>query len=69
MKHTTVIDSTREEEIIIYARDRRAEIQAIEAYLDGLNTELVGYGRGAGSYRSSPPIYIAFSLMTARSTP
>ena len=46
MKHTTVIDSTREEEIIIYAHEHRAEIKAIEAYIDGLNTELVGYGEG-----------------------
>ena len=44
MKHTTVIDPRREEEVVIYAKQRTREIAELESYLDRLDTELVGYG-------------------------
>ena len=44
MKHTTVIDPTREEEVIIYAHARTPEIEALETYISRMDTELPGYG-------------------------
>lgn len=44
MKHTTVIDPHREEEVVIYAGKRTKEIEELESYLDRMSTELVGYG-------------------------
>ena len=44
MKHTTIIDPRREEEVIIYARERTREIRELEGYLDRLDAELVCYG-------------------------
>ena len=44
MKHTTVIDPHREEEVVIYAGKRTREIEELERYLDRMSTELVGYG-------------------------
>ena len=44
MKYTTVIDQGCEEEVIIHARRRTREVEALEAYIDSLNTELTGYG-------------------------
>ena len=32
MKHTTIIDPCREEEVIIYARERTREIRELEAH-------------------------------------
>ena len=44
MKHTTIIDPHREEEVVIYAGTRTREIEELERYLDRMSTELVGYG-------------------------
>ena len=44
MKHTTIIDPHREEEVIIYAGKRTREIEELESYLDRMGAELVGYG-------------------------
>ena len=44
MKHTTIIDPHREEEVIIYAGQRTREIEELERYLDRMGAELVGYG-------------------------
>ncbi len=44
MKHTTVIDPNREEEVVIYAQERTKEIAELEGYLDRMNAEIVGYG-------------------------
>ena len=44
MKHTTIIDPHREEEVVIYAGKRTREIEELERYLDRMSTELVGYG-------------------------
>ena len=46
MKHTTIIDPTQEEEIVIHARARTREIEALEAYVEQMGKELVGYGEG-----------------------
>ena len=43
MKYKTVIDPRREEEVIIYARRRTREVEALEAYVEGMSTELLGY--------------------------
>jgi DNA-binding LytR/AlgR family response regulator len=45
MKYTTHIDPTREEEAVIYARQRTPDIEALEAYIEVLGRELTGYGR------------------------
>lgn len=44
MKCKTVIDPRREEEVIIYAHSRTREVEALEAYVQGLSAELLGYG-------------------------
>jgi DNA-binding LytR/AlgR family response regulator len=44
MKHTTVIDPHREEEIVIYTKRRTREIAELEDYLDRMGAELMGYG-------------------------
>ena len=44
MKHTTVIDPHREEEVVIHARKRTREIEELEHYLDRMCAELTGYG-------------------------
>lgn len=44
MKHTTHIDPDREEEVIIYTHRRTTEVEALEAYIDHMSTELFGYG-------------------------
>ncbi len=44
MKHTTVIDPTRDEEVIIYAHRRSREVETLEAYIDQMGKELLGYG-------------------------
>lgn len=44
MKHTTIIDPHREEEVVIYAGKRTREIEELESYLDRMSAELVGYG-------------------------
>ena len=44
MKHTTIIDPHREEEVVIYAKKKTGEIEELESYLDRMGAELVGYG-------------------------
>ena len=44
MKHTTVIDPHREEEVIIHANKKTKEIEELESYLDRMSAELTGYG-------------------------
>ena len=45
MKHTTYINPNREEEVMIYARKRTSKIDLLEAYIEGLDREILGYGR------------------------
>lgn len=44
MKHTTIVDPTHEEEVIIYTHKRTREIEELEGYLDLMSAELLGYG-------------------------
>jgi DNA-binding LytR/AlgR family response regulator len=44
MKHTTVIDPHREEEVVIHAKKKTKEIEELESYLDRMSAELTGYG-------------------------
>ena len=44
MKHTTVIDPHREEEVVIHAKKKTKEIEELESYLDRMSAELMGYG-------------------------
>ena len=44
MKHTTIIDPHREEEVVIHAKKKTKEIEELESYLDRMGAELVGYG-------------------------
>lgn len=44
MKFTTHIDPNREEEVIIHARRRTQAVADLEAYIESLDAELVGYG-------------------------
>ncbi len=44
MKHTTIIDPHREEEVVIHAKKKTREIEELESYLDRMGAELVGYG-------------------------
>ena len=46
MKYTLHIDPDREEEIVIYARAKTPEVEALIGYVDRMNTELLGYGEG-----------------------
>ena len=46
MKYTTIIDPSGDEEIIIHTRARTREIEALEAYVEQMGKELVGYGEG-----------------------
>ncbi len=46
MKHTTIIDPAREEEVIIHAKKKTKEIEELESYLDRMSTELLGFGEG-----------------------
>ncbi len=43
MKYTTIIDKNREEEVLIYAKERNALVFDIERLIDASNTQLVGY--------------------------
>ena len=44
MKYTTIIDPTGKQEVIIHARRRTPEIDALENYILHMDTELLGYG-------------------------
>lgn len=44
MKHRTIIDPAREEEVVIYAKKHTREVAELEDYVERLETELVGYG-------------------------
>lgn len=44
MKYTTIIDPGGEQEVIIRARRRTPDIEALEDYIRHMNTELLGYG-------------------------
>ena len=44
MKYTTIIDPSVECEVIIRAHRRTPEIDALEAYIRHMDTELLGYG-------------------------
>ena len=43
MKYSIFIDPEREEEILIYTREKNALIERIEELISGSNVELVGY--------------------------
>ena len=44
MKYTTIIDPSGEQEVIIRARRRTPDIEALEDYIRRMDTELLGYG-------------------------
>lgn len=44
MKYTTHIDPNQEEEVIIRARCRTKAVADLEAYIESLDAELMGYG-------------------------
>ena len=46
MKLTTIIDPSCEEEIIIHTHARTREIEALEAYVEQMGKEILGYGEG-----------------------
>ena len=46
MKCTVIIDPTREEEVVIYARERNGSVEEICALVEGTAPLLVGYGDG-----------------------
>ena len=46
MKFQTIIDQDRDQEVVIYAHKRTREIEELEAFVDNLGTELMGYGDG-----------------------
>lgn len=54
MKYTTVIDQSREEEVVIHAHRRTKEVEALEAYVKALGTELLGYGEAGQIIPLSP---------------
>lgn len=43
MKYQTVIDSNREEEVLIYVHERNRATEELERFIDGLSMELIGY--------------------------
>ena len=45
MKYTTIIDPHRDQEVIIYARQKTPEIEALEDYIRRMDAELLGYGK------------------------
>ena len=45
MKYTTIIDPHRDQEVIIHARRKTPEIEALEDYIRRMDTELLGYGK------------------------
>ena len=57
MKHTTNIDPHREEEVVIYARRRTPEVEALEAYIERMSAEIMGYG-GAGEMIPLRPVEV-----------
>lgn len=46
MKYTVIIDKNREEEVVLYLRERRELVDDIEKLISSENGELVGYGDG-----------------------
>ena len=48
MKCTTVIDRTRDEEIVIYAHERTSLVGEIEALVERHTTDLIGYREHRG---------------------
>ena len=43
MKHTTIIDPIREEEVLIYAKERSALVEELERLCDRPTSSLIGY--------------------------
>ena len=60
MKHTTIIDEGRDEEVVIYARRRTKDIEALEAYVEQMSTDLIGYGESGEIVRLRPADVICF---------
>ena len=56
MKCTTVIDPSREEELLIYAHERTALVKALEE-LASERPELIGYGEGSFTTLTAAEIY------------
>ena len=54
MKYTTHIDPNQDEEVIIRAHRRTKEIADLEAYVEGLTAELMGYGGDGRIVRLNP---------------
>ena len=62
MKHTLIIDEARDEEVIIYAKRRTKDTDALEAYVEQMSCELIGYGEGGKIVRLRPSDVVCFSV-------
>ena len=67
MKYKTVIAPEREEEVVIYAHRRTRKVEALEAYVEELSTELLGYGDG-GQIRPLHPADVHCFVVEAGKT-
>ncbi len=66
MKYTLHIDPDREEEVIIYARARTSEVDALIGYIDRMDTELLGYGDGGQILPLRPGEVCCFTVEEGR---
>ena len=66
MKYTLHIDPDREEEVVIYARARTPEVEALIGYVDRMNTELLGYGEGGQILPLHPSEVCCFTVEEGR---
>jgi DNA-binding LytR/AlgR family response regulator len=66
MKYTLHIDPDREEEVIIYARERTSEVDALLGYIDRMDTELLGYGDGGQILPLRPGEVCCFTVEEGR---
>jgi DNA-binding LytR/AlgR family response regulator len=66
MKHTTVIDPHREEEVIIHARRRTKAIEELETFIQEMGTELIGYGKDGNIVRLTPAEVHCFAVVEGK---
>ena len=66
MKYTLHIDPDREEEVIIYARARTSEVDALIGCIDRMDTELLGYGDGGQIFPLRPGEVCCFTVEEGR---
>jgi DNA-binding LytR/AlgR family response regulator len=66
MKYTLHIDPDREEEVIIHARARTSEVDALIGCIDRMDTELLGYGDGGQILPLRPGEVCCFTVEEGR---